>query len=453
VTGRTDSQHLQNVEKPFIFLGFGCHMAQFSSPSEASFTRSDCMAEKMLFLDNGRGAVAAVASTAYEWLSANALFQEALTRSWFLDPVLDEQGQARWLLGDLIDGGKLELLQLTAAYGQAQSMTYVHLGDPTMQVDLAPPRIDRVEVNGAPWEIGEALVAEAGSDSAMIEVWLRDEAWIENVSVLEAGSAVDPSRYTVDPDPDHASDGRHAILRYQTAIDVPLTDYQVEVRGRDRAGRARSISFPVSLTARFEVERPEAWVALRSGDFISVGDSVRVTLEAPVEREASDLNLLLDGTPLPVERIPVQGSGRSWRLQGVVPFVKESGSQLLQVTVARRDGTGDATRGISLVGSAGSGELQLTEVFNFPNPVTLDTRFLYHLNGAARSARVEVFTLRGQRIFEAEGTARPGENAIAWDGRDEDGDEVANGVYFYKIEVDTGSGRKLSRIERLARVR
>ncbi len=162
--------------------------------------------------------------------------------------------------------------------------------------------------------------------------------------------------------------------------------------------------------------------------------------------------MLLDGKPLPVERIPVPGSEHGWRLEGVIPFVKEQGAQPLEVSVARRAG-GDAVRSVSLVGSAGSGDVALSDVFNFPNPFTTDTRFLYRLNGAARSARVQVFTLRGQKIFEAGGTARPGENAIAWDGRDMDGDEVANGVYFYKLEVETEGGRKLSRIERIARIR
>ena len=132
--------------------------------------------------------------------------------------------------------------------------------------------------------------------------------------------------------------------------------------------------------------------------------------------------------------------------------MKESGAQPLEVTVARRDG-GEAVRSVSLVGSVGAGDVELTGVYNFPNPFTRDTRFLYHLNGAAQGARLRVFTLRGQKIYEADGTARPGENAIRWDGRDMDGDEVANGVYLYKLEVDTSAGKTLSRTERVARVR
>lgn len=450
--GRSDSAQLQNVEKPFLFFGFGCHFAQFSNSDEASFGRGDCLSEKMLFLDQGRGAVAAIASTGFEWLNANDLFQIAMMRSWFVDPTLDEDGHARWLLGDLVDGAKLELLQTSSSYGPPQSLTYVNLGDPSMLVDLAPPRVDRVEVNGTPWVVGEPLVAESESDSARIEVWLRDEVWIQTVSVFDAGVEVDSSRFAVDPDPNYAADGRHAILRYQAELDVPTTDYQIEVRGRDRAGRAQSVFFPVRLSTTFELQRTEGWVELRAGDIISVGDSVRVTVQTPISREPSDLNLLLDGKPLPAERVPLGGSEHVWRLETVIPFVKENENQALEVSVARREGS-DALRSILLVGSVGSADIELTDVFNFPNPFTDDTRVLYHLNGAARSARLQVFTLRGQKIYEVDGTARPGENSILWDGRDMDGDEVGNGVYFYKLEVGTEEGRKLSRIERIARVR
>lgn len=450
--GRSDSAQLQNVEKPFLFLGFGCHFAHFGHADEASFGRGDCLAEKMLFLDQGRGAVAAFASTAFEWLNANDLLQIAMMRVWFVEPTVDAQGHAQWILGDLIDQAKWELQRTSSLYGPPQSLTYTLLGDPTMTIDLAPPRVDRVEVNGAPWITGEPLFAESGSDSARVSVWLRDEVWIQSVTVLEGGVEIDPSRYAVVPDPAHAADGRRAILQYHFPLDVPESDYSIEVRGRDRAGRVRSVSFPVRLETRFELQRPEGWAELRAGDIISVGDSVRVTVVPPITRGAGDFDLILDGKPLPAERAPVPGSEFGWRIQAAIPFVKASGSQALEVSVARRDG-GEAIRSVSLVGSVGEGDVELTSVYNFPNPFTTDTRFLYHLNGAGRGARLRVFTLRGQKIYETDGTARPGENVILWDGRDMDGDEIANGVYLYKLEVDTAAGRTLSRIERVARIR
>ena len=43
---------------------------------------------------------------------------------------------------------------------------------------------------------------------------------------------------------------------------------------------------------------------------------------------------------------------------------------------------------------------------------------------------------------------------IDWDGRDEDGDALANGVYFYKVIVNTVSGSRGSEVvEKLAVVR
>ena len=42
---------------------------------------------------------------------------------------------------------------------------------------------------------------------------------------------------------------------------------------------------------------------------------------------------------------------------------------------------------------------------------------------------------------------------IYWDGRDAEGDPVANGVYFYKLEVRGLQGKSVSRIDRMARVR
>ena len=66
-----------------------------------------------------------------------------------------------------------------------------------------------------------------------------------------------------------------------------------------------------------------------------------------------------------------------------------------------------------------------------------------------------MYTVTGRKIYEIRDTARQGFNKIprdGWDGRDRDGDIIANGVYLYKVTVDDGS-RKLEKIEKLAVVR
>jgi hypothetical protein len=77
--------------------------------------------------------------------------------------------------------------------------------------------------------------------------------------------------------------------------------------------------------------------------------------------------------------------------------------------------------------------LILGEVMNYPNPFRRQTTFTFVLNLAAE-IRIKIFTLSGRLIRTLEQfNAQAGYNMLEWDGRDEDGDELANGVYLYKI--------------------
>jgi len=77
--------------------------------------------------------------------------------------------------------------------------------------------------------------------------------------------------------------------------------------------------------------------------------------------------------------------------------------------------------------------LILSEVLNYPNPLRRATTFTFGLNLAAE-IRIKVFTLSGRLIRSLEEfNASRGFNMVEWDGRDADGDELANGVYLYKI--------------------
>jgi hypothetical protein len=74
-------------------------------------------------------------------------------------------------------------------------------------------------------------------------------------------------------------------------------------------------------------------------------------------------------------------------------------------------------------------------VLNYPNPFRTTTQFMVRLSDRA-SIRLDVFTVSGKRIRRLEVVRDGGEQWIPWDGRDESGDEIANGVYLYVARID-----------------
>ncbi len=83
-------------------------------------------------------------------------------------------------------------------------------------------------------------------------------------------------------------------------------------------------------------------------------------------------------------------------------------------------------------------ELELTGVMNYPNPFADFTNFYYHLSQDADRVEIKIFTQAGRLIRQIRfASSRTGINFSAtWDGKDEEGDEVANGVYIYKITAE-----------------
>lgn len=92
----------------------------------------------------------------------------------------------------------------------------------------------------------------------------------------------------------------------------------------------------------------------------------------------------------------------------------------------------------------------IREVMNQPNPFDRVTVFTFLAAGAEAptSARIKIYTLSGRciRTLPFSGSLRIGLNASPeWDGRDEDGDRISNGLYLYKVIVDF-PGRRVESI-------
>jgi hypothetical protein len=79
---------------------------------------------------------------------------------------------------------------------------------------------------------------------------------------------------------------------------------------------------------------------------------------------------------------------------------------------------------------------------NYPNPFNPTTVVAYALQKKAL-VKLEIYNLLGQRVktlvdeYQSSGSYR-----VPWDGRNEQGETVASGVYFYRLDVDGATQAK-----------
>jgi len=100
--------------------------------------------------------------------------------------------------------------------------------------------------------------------------------------------------------------------------------------------------------------------------------------------------------------------------------------------------------------------LQITNLFNYPNPFSTTTDFTFEHNDlSAVDVEVKIYTVAGRHVRTVREFGQSNQFVkIPWDGRDEDGDELANGVYLYKVLVRTQDGRFTSEaLGKLTKVR
>lgn len=99
-------------------------------------------------------------------------------------------------------------------------------------------------------------------------------------------------------------------------------------------------------------------------------------------------------------------------------------------------------------------EITIDHVLNYPNPFTTHTEFFFEHNqvDASLEVQVQIFTISGKlvkTINEPVTTCGFRSNGIAWDGRDDFGDQLAKGVYVYRLSVKAPDGTKADKTEKL----
>lgn len=99
-------------------------------------------------------------------------------------------------------------------------------------------------------------------------------------------------------------------------------------------------------------------------------------------------------------------------------------------------------------------DIALEHVLNYPNPFTTRTEFFFEHNQvcSALDTQIEIFTVTGRLIKTINETVKTRgfrTEGILWDGRDDFGDQLAKGVYVYRVTIKNPDGEKTQEMQKL----
>ncbi|MEL7020114.1 MAG: C25 family cysteine peptidase [Bacteroidota bacterium] len=123
------------------------------------------------------------------------------------------------------------------------------------------------------------------------------------------------------------------------------------------------------------------------------------------------------------------------------PIFEEDG--IYQLVVSAQDATGNKSAATDYsIEFRVELEDAISNVFNYPNPFTTATHFVYTLTGHVPTYfSIDIMTVSGRVVRQLTqdeiGALKVGthQTEYAWDGTDEYGDQLANGVYLYRVVI------------------
>ncbi len=492
---RADVARLNNRDRQSVFITATCDFGRWDLQDRQS------TAEDLLLYEGG-GSVALfttvrVVHTSSGINTLNVGLNRELNRAMFQ---YDDDGRPR-RLGDI-----LRITKNTNPGLEANNRKFNLLGDPSMRIGLPSQEITIDEVNGV--HLTESEAALRALDRVNIRGSVRrdggalDSEFNGNVeiTVFDAVREVPvPNRarmprpyYTVREDLIWRGIAEVENGRFSADFVVPK-----DISYRDESGRISAYAHSADQQAlgfthdvivggtadnpADDGEGPEIRLFLNDTTFVSGGlttpnptlivklfdESGINTVGAGVghemmlmlndnEQDVVDLSRYYESEP---------GSYQRGTVTYPIDHDLASGTNSLSVRAWDVLNNSSTERLEFFVGEAES--LALRNVFNYPNPTSGRTRFVFEHNqpiGTPASVQVRIYTINGRpvRTIETEEALPAGMLSgsvvqIPWDGRDGDFGLLASGVYLYRLRVETegleGERYVSEHIDRIAIIR
>ncbi|HET9950251.1 MAG TPA: C25 family cysteine peptidase [Candidatus Eisenbacteria bacterium] len=224
---------------------------------------------------------------------------------------------------------------------------------------------------------------------------------------------------------------------------------------------ADTIRIASLLSPRIDVTPPTITLLSPSDTTYAPGDRVTIALEDSSGIDLTRLDnahaifVLFDETGSPIDLtagfVYETGSATRGSVVLTLPSLAD-GPHRLEIHASdtfRNIGAASYVLEVARSAEAG-GALQLSQVFNYPNPFQNSTYVHLRLNQPAR-VRIQVLTVAGRKIREWHVDGKSGENYFPWDGLDSEGEKIAIGVYLIHVTAEAAGGGKVDAVARALR--
>lgn len=449
-----DIANLTNGMKRGAFIAFSCDVGVYDSPTRRS------MAE-MFLVPSGGGAIASICASQVSYITDNNRLSEAFYAGLFPDQMVSP---TQTLSEALLEGKA----SMTSSGYRHNSQRYTLLSDPALSLphpvndlDFASSSLDTLRAgarqvavledrSGLMLGAGDTYslrVEESGYDAGYIyDYWdssgTRVPRWN---TMVQHGATVFAGHGTMTSSELRVPFKVPVQLRYGDQARLRLI-----LSGLDGTHVANTSVSAVrqALGPNDDLVGPQINMAFENNRFqVKPGTQLTATLQDTSSiailgttpgnsllLEFDDSGFMTDVTPsFNFEADSYTHGMISFPLPGDLPL----GSH--QAALHASDALGNVGNDtISFVIVADS-VVGMNAITLFPNPTVGPCRLIFELSDAML-VKWEIYTLSGHRIKSVEENLSAGPQIIPWDGRDDQGDEIANGTYLYVLRGTVAGG-------------
>lgn len=468
----SDINNLSNGSRLPLFITATCSFGPHDDPSAVS-------AGEFLLLNPNGGAISVLTTVRVVIASHN----ERLVRNTFFVLMQRKPDGSRYTSGELLQVSKNN----AAINPPVNSRKYALLGDPTMTLAYPDYNVKTTQIDGQPVTGQDTISAlQQVTISGEITDWNGNKINNFNGTIYPTVFDKSDRLWTLGNDPGSFPDDfllrKKTIFKGQASVvngdfsftfvvpqDINYTLGQGKISYYAENGVALDAHGyqPIIVGGSFAAapqdnEGPEVLVYMNTEDFAAGGITDNQPKLLVKLYDDNGINTVGNsiGHDLTAQVAPINSKEQEYILNDFYESTKDDyrrGTALYQlkdlepgvhtVRVKAWDVYNNPGEGSTEFVVETSADLALKRVLNYPNPFTTHTAFQFEHNLPNQSldVQIQIYTVSGRLIktidhdIEAESNNGYRVTDITWDGRDDYGEEIAKGVYIYKVFVQSQS--------------